>query len=238
MASKEKLIVAVVSGKGGVGKTVVSTAISYEFSKTRPTLLIDLDFFNRGLSGLMKGGVEVKEIEPPEAFAAQESKPPKSDVEMEEIEPPEAFAAQESKPPKSDVEMEEIEPPEAFAAQESKPPKSDVEMEEIEPEQNWIITRMGNNIFTLKYSDPSSDLLLKFQSGEIDKLKQYLKELVDDVAMVCKAEVVVLDCHGGPDNTSFAACAIAKYSVLVSEPDPVTFSGTLHFLRQAKKGNR
>lgn len=45
-------ILAIVSGKGGTGKTTVSVALSHELSKSGPVLLVDLDFFNRGLTGL------------------------------------------------------------------------------------------------------------------------------------------------------------------------------------------
>jgi cellulose biosynthesis protein BcsQ len=45
-------ILAFVSGKGGVGKTMLSVAFATELSKRKKTLLFDVDFFNRGLSGL------------------------------------------------------------------------------------------------------------------------------------------------------------------------------------------
>jgi len=45
-------IISVVSGKGGVGKTMLSVAIANELAAGRRTLLLDLDFFNRGLTGL------------------------------------------------------------------------------------------------------------------------------------------------------------------------------------------
>ena len=45
-------ILAFLSGKGGVGKTMLAAASAYELSRLRPTLVLDLDFFNRGLSGL------------------------------------------------------------------------------------------------------------------------------------------------------------------------------------------
>lgn len=73
MALTKKLIVAVVSGKGGVGKTLVSTAIGYEFSKVHRTLIVDLDFFNRGLSGLLRARDKrkIEDIEPPAEFVDQ-----------------------------------------------------------------------------------------------------------------------------------------------------------------------
>ena len=48
-------ILAYVSGKGGAGKTILAVAAAYELSKAHKTLLVDLDFYNRGLSGLFEG---------------------------------------------------------------------------------------------------------------------------------------------------------------------------------------
>lgn len=50
-------ILAIVSGKGGTGKTTLSVAISHELSKVGRVLLVDLDFFNRGLTGLFTTSV-------------------------------------------------------------------------------------------------------------------------------------------------------------------------------------
>src|SRR4030081_769144 len=64
----EPQIISVVSGKGGVGKTMLSVAIANELSRSKRTLLIDLDFFNRGLTGLfasLKHGSHQTEIAPP-----------------------------------------------------------------------------------------------------------------------------------------------------------------------------
>ena len=52
MNSDTVITFAVVSGKGGTGKTTLSVALAHELSKSGSVLLVDLDFFNRGLSGL------------------------------------------------------------------------------------------------------------------------------------------------------------------------------------------
>ena len=53
MQKTKRLTVTIASGKGGAGKTTVATAIGYELSRARTTLFVDLDFFNRGLTGLL-----------------------------------------------------------------------------------------------------------------------------------------------------------------------------------------
>jgi cellulose biosynthesis protein BcsQ len=45
-------IIAVVSGKGGVSKTVFSANLAAIAATASPTVLVDLDFPNQGLSGL------------------------------------------------------------------------------------------------------------------------------------------------------------------------------------------
>ena len=47
-------ILSFASGKGGTGKTTLALAFAYELSKSGRTLLVDLDFFNRGMTGLLK----------------------------------------------------------------------------------------------------------------------------------------------------------------------------------------
>ncbi len=47
-------IIAVASGKGGVGKTFLAASFSYELSLGNRVLIVDLDFYNRGLTGLFR----------------------------------------------------------------------------------------------------------------------------------------------------------------------------------------
>lgn len=61
-------LISVVSGKGGVGKTMVALAIASELAERAPTVIVDLDFFNRGLTGLLSRQPEqvaVAEVAPP-----------------------------------------------------------------------------------------------------------------------------------------------------------------------------
>ena len=65
-SSPDPTIISVVSGKGGVGKTMLSVAVARELSLHGPTLVLDLDFFNRGLSGLMTQARPKFPVSPPE----------------------------------------------------------------------------------------------------------------------------------------------------------------------------
>src|SRR5262249_26276565 len=76
MEMTKAVLIALVSGKGGVGKTMLSVAVAKELSVSNRTLIVDLDFFNRGLTGLM-GSHETKcEIAKPSfLLAGNESEP-------------------------------------------------------------------------------------------------------------------------------------------------------------------
>ena len=58
-------VLAFVSGKGGVGKTTLAAAVAHELSAGTRTLVLDLDFFNRGLSALLTKGDAVEHVESP-----------------------------------------------------------------------------------------------------------------------------------------------------------------------------
>jgi hypothetical protein len=75
----------------------------------------------------------------------------------------------------------------------------------------------------------------RFETLDVNLLKDSLQTFIQEASEKCQCECVVLDCHGGPDNSSFAACLFADYSLMVSEPDRITFYGTLNFLRQLKR---
>lgn len=68
-------ILTFVSGKGGVGKTMLAAAAARELSYAGKTLVLDLDLFNRGLTGLLFGGPANwgNTVEPPVFLSKQAS---------------------------------------------------------------------------------------------------------------------------------------------------------------------
>lgn len=185
---------AVASGKGGVGKTLLSVALAYELSQNAKTLIIDLDFFNRGLTGLLRAGRVVKALRAPEILA-------------------DLMAAQQAPAGAGDAT------PLASAAS-------------GEESADWELVEISENLFNIRYPDLSTDDYARIENTPIDGLVEDWSRYIAYVAKECGAHFVVLDCHGGPDRTSFAACKIAKTTLLVSEPDRITLYGTLNFLRQ------
>jgi cellulose biosynthesis protein BcsQ len=71
--SCELLTIALVSGKGGVGKTVLAVACAQFLSKSNRTLVIDLDFFNRALTGLLSQGDVVHNIDAPDFLPTKDT---------------------------------------------------------------------------------------------------------------------------------------------------------------------
>jgi cellulose biosynthesis protein BcsQ len=68
----EPEIVTFVSGKGGVGKTMLAVAFARELSHADKTLILDLDFFNRGLTGLLRHGKKIMAVQKPRFLEIEE----------------------------------------------------------------------------------------------------------------------------------------------------------------------
>ena len=200
MSQGDPIILAVVSGKGGVGKTMLSVALAQELSLGAPTLLIDLDFFNRGLTGLMRRGDTVRQLKRP-SFLPETSEYGAGAMHLA------GSNEQESSP-------QEQEDDSAFQL------------------ESWSLVKVSDNLFHLKYPDLTEKDHRHLESVPIGEFVQELGNFVRSLARECDCEFVVLDCHGGPDTTSFTACHVAQHTLLVSEPDRITLYGTLNFLRQ------
>lgn len=60
-----------------------------------------------------------------------------------------------------------------------------------------------------------------------DQIVAFFRELIGRVAASQKIDVVVIDCYGGIDSLTVAAVGVADDTIIINEPDVVTFSGTL-----------
>ncbi len=170
------MVVAFVSGKGGVGKTMLAVAFAKELSRATKTLLIDLDFFNRGLTGLLMKGPELARISRPDFLDGEDHDHRVTGV--------------------------------------------------------WRIIEVAQNLYHLSYPDLTPQEIKQFGTVSVEALRKSLEAFLVHAVNICSCECVVVDCHGGPDNSSFAVCLLADYCLLISEPDRITLYGTLNFLRQ------
>jgi cellulose biosynthesis protein BcsQ len=164
--------IAVVSGKGGAGKTMLAVAITHELALRSRTLIVDLDAFNRGLSGLLRNGKKIADVPAPDFFSGGEES------------------------------------------------------------EGWSLLEVAPNVVTLTYPDITRAQRQRVESLSIADLTADLEIYITRIRDRSGCEEVVLDCHGGPDMLSFAAVSACSQSILVSEPDRITFYGTLHFLRR------
>lgn len=167
--------IAVVSGKGGAGKTMLSMAITHELAIRARTLIVDLDVFNRGLSGLLKQGKKISDVPIPEFFSGDDTGSDSGE---------------------------------------------------------WRLIQVAPNVVTLLYPDVTRAQRQNVESRSIAELTGLLEGFIQQLIALSDCHAVVLDCHGGPDMLSFAATSMAAHTILVSEPDRITFFGTLHFLRR------
>jgi len=184
MNPKRPFILAFTSGKGGVGKTMLAVACAKEMAAETPTLIIDLDFFNRGLTGLFREGQPIGVLEKLSVLVEKEA----SHINGEEQ------AAHEK--------------------------------------GSWAVINVAPNLFHISYPEVGPEALKTLAVLDPNSLKESISNLIQEASSMCGAKFVVLDCHGGPDNSSFAACLLADHVLLVSEPDKITFYGTLNFVSQ------
>lgn len=169
-------VLAVASGKGGVGKTLVATGLAESLaSMGEKVLLLDLDFFNRGLTGMVAG---------------------------------------------EDAEGQGVRPPRFLS---------------FPPGTLWTLGNpdpvLGDRLSVVQFPDLDSDNLEAASKTGLATVVSDLAEFIEEAAKLCEATHVVLDCHGGPDRLSFAACTLAHHAILVSEPDEVALHGLLNFVR-------
>src|SRR5579864_3630015 len=163
---------AFVSGKGGVGKTVLAASFALLSSTKHRTALIDLDFQNQGASGLLASYVNPGCINAFELLLTRS-------IDIKRL-----------------IQVRE----QLFFIPAFDPSKTD---------------RFG--------SQPASS---SFQSASVDSFARILNDLI----AVGNFDAVIVDCHGGLDDNSFAAFIYSDTTFIVTEADKVTFNGTLELM--------
>jgi len=87
------------------------------------------------------------------------------------------------------------------------------------------------NMWFIPAYAPSSQRDLHSHAGiEVSDCVRKLRSYIDWLRREHDIEVVILDCHGGVDNISFAAFVVSDVTLVVTEADKVTFNGTLELM--------
>ncbi len=74
-----------------------------------------------------------------------------------------------------------------------------------------------------------------FHGAENAEIVQFFRTLLTNVAAHFNFDAVVIDCYGGIDSLTVAAAGIADDTIIVNEPDLITFSGTLQLYMYLRK---
>lgn len=95
------------------------------------------------------------------------------------------------------------------------------------------MTRLREGIHFLPApSSGSHKYRFRHQSAEIEIIRALrgLKRRLHD-----RVDIIVFDCHGAADPVTYASVEVSDRVILVSEPDPIAFGGTLEWLEDLRK---
>ena len=172
-------VLAVTSGKGGVGKTTLALNIARQLSLNGlRTLIIDFDIHNKGTTGLFLG--KVSNTTPSVISVVGESRHFDQSVAR-------------------DV---------ADAAT----------LVPLDERGELLLLPAAKPREMIKWDDFVDDN---------DTIVAFFRLFIDQVAANNGIEVVVIDCYGGIDSLTVAGAGVADDTIIINEPDIITFSGTL-----------
>jgi flagellar biosynthesis protein FlhG len=177
-------ILAVTSGKGGVGKSTFSLNIARQLSLSgRKTLLVDFDIHNKGITSLFlsKIGEKVSGIQPTSI---------------------------------TDLVLSS----EDFSVNYKDDSLLSLGLIRITPD--------GMLLF-IPASLPKQMIQWTRFHGENSQIISYFSSLFKSLAKLHNIECIVIDCYGGIDSMTVAAAGIADDTIIVNEPDLITFTGTI-----------
>jgi cellulose biosynthesis protein BcsQ len=170
-------ILSTVSGKGGVGKTIISSNLARMIAYDRKVLLIDFDFPNQGLTGLFADQVRAA------CYNARELIFGSDDIDIERV-----------------------------------------------------LTIRPNLMFIPAFDPADQDRfdlrIERFSRADLlARINKRLRLLLDNFGF----DIVMLDCHGGLDSISFSSFILSDRTIIISEPDKITFNGTLELIDYYEK---
>lgn len=168
-------VLSVVSGKGGVGKTAFSLSLAHELSDNgNSVVLIDTDFYNRGLSEIISTAVTSEQF--------------------------------------------------------SNLTEQDLKSGPFEIDLQFSVSKVTDNISFFRLAAFDSDTIAKFESLPLHDIQSLIRGVLHKAHETTNSNIVLLDCHGGPDKVSYACASLSDHVFVVSVPETITFFGTIRFL--------
>jgi cellulose biosynthesis protein BcsQ len=174
---KKPIIISIVSGKGGCGKTRIAITLAQVLSQTSKVLLIDLDLYNQGLTTLLKQ--KVSEQDPTVYGLVYENR----------------------------------------------------SIEKIDLDKK---NEIRENIFFLpgiyEIESGTFNLIRKLEKEyDIPALKMELEKLVNSLSDRHNLDCIIIDNTGLPDIISISSALCSNKTLIITQPDSVTWKGALNF---------
>jgi len=225
-------VTAIVSGKGGVGKSTIALGLAEAYSRTENVLLVDFDLHNRGLTskyrGLRLGQSSVlSELSRFRSLTLSNKTLPRDS----------ASALQLSKIP-ADV-FHELRKEFSYSGSAYK--RSPISLfplyqNQINDKEDWKGNVRPRNCYFLPSRLPNSAFLGSGESRlDAAEIALFLAFLSHHVRASDRAITrVILDCHGAHDMFMVGAILAADQLVIVTKPEESAFEGTIELVRFAQ----
>jgi cellulose biosynthesis protein BcsQ len=178
-------ILAITSGKGGVGKSTFSLNIARQLSLSgKKTLLVDFDIHNKGITSLFLGkigGGESPDLAPTSV----------TDIVASSNDFREIFVSERV---------------------------SSLRLVPLTPD---------GMLYLIPASLPKQLIQWTRFHAENERIVSYFSAFFEAAAEQHNFDAIVVDCYGGIDSMTVAAAGIADDTIIVNEPDLITFTGTI-----------
>ena len=229
----------VASGKGGVGKTVISLGLAEKLSKDRPVLLIDFDLHNRGLSSALNSTADKKT---PSCF--KELTRFRNLVKSSES-PAIRSILTDSRPLLSQTDAHQLlsaftnsydsEDPAASFAKPGDYKIKFTDFSKLFSAKGPMPAKPQNIGFLASRIDGERFLFNEIASSSCSSVYYFIKGIARLAALNGLYSDIIIDCHGAHDAFNAGALLAADNLIVVATPDPGCFEGTVELLDELKR---
>jgi len=231
--------VSFLSGKGGVGKTTFSVNLAKILSDGSRVLLVDCDITNRGASSLLLPKVGDKDrtlyamlckelcLFSIDARFEDDLKRSFISEELKNIFKANRFPLSDNATITKGKENEWVlaDKEKFIVIKEGEKLNIYLKCNEGNYEEGTI-QKIEENLFFLPSTATGQLIDWIDYKTEFEDLKNALSNIIETLVNKYKINCIIFDCRPGPDPLSGAAASISDSIILMTEADPVTFSGT------------